>query len=72
MIARSNVKCVFNGYDKPSAGNFTLSADVPAGATSISGTFDLTFAIGGKLTGTFTAPVCPNATEMPLTPSSCL
>ncbi|HEX8951254.1 MAG TPA: hypothetical protein VF945_05390 [Polyangia bacterium] len=74
VIMRSGANCIFDGYNQASAGSFTIDAAVPPNATEIDGTFDITFTVGGQMatfSGTFKAPVCPHATDVPETPIYC-
>ena len=55
-------------------GNFTTTAAVDATAKTVDGTFDITFDTGlqnGEFKGTFSAAVCPNATDIPLSAIYC-
>jgi hypothetical protein len=72
MIARSSDVCALTGYDKANSGNFTIKGPVEATTTSIEGTFDITFAVGGNLKGSFTAPVCPMGKHIPLNALYCM
>jgi hypothetical protein len=63
-----------SGYNQATTGNFTIKAPVDANAKVVEGTFDITFEVGaqkGEFTGSFSAPICPNATDMPLQPMYC-
>lgn len=74
VIMRSGASCIFDGYDQASAGSFTIGAAVAPTATEIDGSFDITFTVGAQMAtfnGTFKAPVCPNATNVPQTPVYC-
>jgi hypothetical protein len=74
LIANTNSNCMIAGYNQASAGQFTTTGSVDTTTTSIAGTFDITFTAGtisGDLKGDFTAPVCPKATEIPLTAIYC-
>jgi hypothetical protein len=75
LIAAADDRCQLTGYDQAATGSFTIKAPVdPATTTSVEGTFDITFAVGammGDFKGTFTAPVCPNAKDIPLSPVAC-
>jgi hypothetical protein len=74
VIARSSSNCIFDGYDQASTGSFTLNGAVAPDDTEIDGSFDITFdAVTqvGRFTGSFRAPVCPNAKDIPYTPVYC-
>ncbi|MDB4967037.1 MAG: hypothetical protein JWN44_2726 [Myxococcales bacterium] len=75
LIATADANCTLTGYTQASAGNFTTSGAVdPASATTVDGTFDITFSVGaqsGQFKGTFKAPVCPGAKEIPLNTTNC-
>ncbi len=74
VIMSSGDNCIFDGYNQASTGSFTITAPVPPDATEIDGTFDITFDVitqSGRFTGTFKAPVCPHATNVPETPVYC-
>ena len=74
VIMASGANCIFDGYNQASTGSFTIDAPVAPDATEIDGTFDITFDITtqmGRFTGTFKAPVCPHATNVPQTPAYC-
>lgn len=75
VIASADGTCALSGYDQTTAGGFTLHAPVDTSKpTTIEGTFDITFAnmaVTGELKGTFSAPVCPNAKDIPLVPVAC-
>jgi hypothetical protein len=67
VIARSDDRCVFEGYDQAAWGEFEIDAPVDATTTTISGRFDVTFGVGavfGEIQGQFVAPVCPRATDV--------
>jgi len=75
VIASADGSCALSGYDQTTAGNFTIKAPVDTSKpATIEGTFDITFAnmaVTGELKGTFSAPVCPNAKDIPLVPVAC-
>jgi hypothetical protein len=75
VIAAADASCQLTGYNQAASGSFTIKAPVdPATTTSIDGSFDITFSVGaqmGELKGTFTAPVCPNAKDVPFSPVAC-
>ena len=76
LIATADANCTLTGYNQASAGNFTITGAVdPATVKSVDGTFDITFTVGaqtGQFKGSFQAPVCPNAKEIPLNNVNCL
>ena len=74
MIATSDTNCALSGYNQWSAGSFTTTAAVDTNAKTVDGTFDITFDVTsqkGEFKGTFSAAVCPMATDIPLNAVTC-
>ena len=74
LIATSDANCGLTGYNQASTGSFTLTAPVDTTAKTIDGSFDITFDVvtqTGEFKGTFSAAVCPNATDIPLNAVGC-
>jgi hypothetical protein len=72
VIMSTADNCIYDGYNQASTGSFTINAPVAPDATVIDGTFDITFDViteMGRFMGSFHAPVCPNATNIPETPT---
>jgi hypothetical protein len=74
VIMASGANCIYDGYNQASMGGFTITAPVAPDATVIDGTFDIQFDTAlqtGRFMGSFHAPVCPHATNIPQTPVYC-
>jgi len=74
LIATADTNCGLTGYNQAASGSFTTTAAVDTTSKTVDGTFDIVFDTGvqmGEFKGTFSAAVCPNATDIPLTAKYC-